>query len=147
LAAPDLSQHLAYLDDNIQAVREFLGIRPLVDVEQAVELAAQLDSLTDQLQHDLRERLGPSSRYPPPFRRDAAAAADAVHDSAHQLHDDLLRRPHSESVRKSAERLSIAWQALQEYVGKLDYRDRAVVTRYYDRLAPVMARLQMMFVY
>lgn len=147
LPSPELSQHLAYLDDNIQAVQEFLGIRPLVDVEQAVELAAQLDSLTDQLQHDLRERLGPSSRYPPPFRRDAAAAADAVHESAHQLHDDLLRRPNSESVGKSAERLSITWQALQEYVGKLDHRDRAVVTRHYDRLAPVLARLQMMFVY
>jgi len=146
-ASPDLSQHLAYLDDNIQAVQGALGIRPLVDLEQAVDLAAQLDSLTDQLQHDLRERLGPASRYPPPFRRDAAAAANAVHDSAHQLHDELLRRPHSESIRKSAERLSIAWQALQEFVGKLDHRDRAVVTRHYDRLAPVMARLQMMFVY
>lgn len=147
LASPELSQHLADIDDNVQAVQGLLGITPLVDVEQAIELAAQVDSLTDQLQRDLRERLGPSSPYPPQFRRDAIATADAVHNSAHQLHDDLLRRPYSEAVRKSAEGLSVAWPSLQEYVGKLDHRDRAIVTRNYDRLAPVMARLQMMFVY
>ena len=147
LAAPDLAQHLAQTDDNIQAVQELLGIAPLVDVEQAVELAGQVDSLTDLLFRDLAERLGPSSRYPPQFRREAAAAAEALHESAHQLHDDLLRGPHSESVRKHSEGLSVAWQALQEYVGKLDHRDRAIVTRNYERLAPAMARLQMMFVF
>ena len=147
LASPELSQYLAYLDENVQAVQGFLGIRPLVDLEQAVELAAQLDSLTDQLERELRERLGPSSRYPPPFRRDATASAKDVHDAAHQLHDALLRRPQTESARKSAEQLSTAWQSLQEYVRKLEHRDRAAVTRNYDQLAPVVARLQMMLVY
>lgn len=147
LDSPELSQQLGYLEDNLQAVQGFLGIRPLVDVELAIELAGQVDSLTDQLHRDLRERLGPSSRYPPPFRRDATASAEAVHRAAHQLHDDLLRRPDAESVRSGVERLAIAWQALQEYVGKLDHRDRATVTRNYDRLAPVLARLQMMLVY
>lgn len=146
LAAPELSQHLAYVDDNFLAVQELLGITPLVDIEQAVELAGQVDSLTDLLSHDLAERLGPSSRYPQQFRREALAAAEAVHKSSHQLHDDLLRRPQPESIRKNSEGLSAAWQALQEYVGKLDHRDRAVVTRNYERLAPAMARLQMMFV-
>ncbi len=147
LASAELSQHLADVDDGVLAVQELLGITPLVDVEQAIELAGQVDSLTDQLQHDVVERLGPSSRYPASFRRDAAAAADAVHGAAHQLHDDLLRHPQAESVRKNAERLAASWQALQEYVGRLDHRDQAIVTRNYERLAPALARLQMMFVY
>ncbi len=147
LAAPELAQQLAETDENIQAVQELLGIAPLIDVEQAVELSGEVDSLTDLLFRDLAERLGPSSRYPPQFRREAAAAAEALHESAHQLHDDLLRRPHSESVRKKSEGLSVAWESLQQYVGKLEHRDRAVVTRNYERLAPAMARLQMMFVF
>ncbi len=143
----ELSQHLADVDDSIQAVQEQLGITPLMDLEQAVELAAQVDSLTDQLYRDVVERLVPTSRYTAQFRREATATADAVHKSAKQLHDDLLRRPQSESVRKNSEALSVAWQSLQEYIGKLDYRDRAMVTRHYEHLAPAMAQLQMMFVY
>jgi hypothetical protein len=143
----ELQQHLTDVDDNLQTVQELLSISPLVDIEQAIELAGQLDSLTDVLYRDLAERLSPSSRYPPQFRREATAAAAAVHKSAHQLHEDLLRRPQSESVRKNAEQLAGDWQSLQAYVAKLEYRDRATVTRNYEHLASALARLQMMFVY
>jgi hypothetical protein len=106
-----------------------------------------VDSLAEQMYRDMSERVGSAPGYAAPFRRDALAAADTVRRSAHQLQDDLLRSPRSESVRKSSESLSAAWQTLQKHVGKLDHRDRAIVTRNYDRLAPAIARLQMMFVY
>lgn len=124
-----------------------MGITPLLDLEQAVELAGLVDSLAELLYRDVAERVGSAPGYPARFRRDATAAAESVRKSAHQLQDDLLRHPRSESVRKRSESLSAAWQTLQEYVGKLDQRDRAIVTRNYERLAPAMARLQMMFVY
>jgi hypothetical protein len=38
-------------------------------------------------------------------------------------------------------------ESLQAYIARLDHRDRALVTRHYEQLAPAMARLQMMFVY
>ena len=124
-----------------------IGHCALLDFEQAVELAGLVDSLADLLHRDVAERVGSGPVYTARFRRDATAAAEAVHEAAHQLQDDLLHHPRPESVRKSSESLSAAWQTLQEYVGKLDHRDRVIVTRNYERLAPAMARLQMMFVY
>lgn len=145
--APELAQPLADLDETIQALQELLDIAPLVDLEGAVVWAAEVDSLADLLQRDLVDRVSQSPRYPPPYRRDATASADAFHKSAHQFHEDLTRRPPPEVIRKNADALSAAWQAVQEHVAKLEPPDRAHVTRHYERLAPAMARLQMMFVY
>ena len=104
-----------------------------------------MDSLADLLQRDVMTRVQQSPRYTPQFRRDIAASAEAVHKLAHDLHDGLARQRQPESFGQRSDALAAAWQKLQEYVSKLEPMDQAVVTRNYERLAPAMVRLQMMF--
>jgi hypothetical protein len=93
------------------------------------------------------ERLNQSPRYTPQFRREAADRAARFHQAAHHLHEDLSRHPQPNALAQDAEELAAAWQQLQEYVAKLSFPDRAVVTRNYEQLAAGLARLQIIFAY
>lgn len=142
-----VSRRLADMEQTIQFLRDSLGIRPLFDREAALVLAAETDALADMLHRDLSRCLSTGQRYSPQFRRDAQQCAGQFRDAAHQFHERLVTRADDATVKRDCETLSNSWRHFQEHVSELERNDQVLLARHISRLAPAMAKLQVMLAY
>jgi hypothetical protein len=142
-----VSRRLADMEQTIQFLRDSLGIRPLFDRESALVLAAETDALADMLNRDLSRCLSKGQRYAPQFRRDAQQCAGRFRDAAHRFHERLVTRADDAAVKKDCEELSQSWRHFQEHVSELERQDQVLLSRHISRVAPAMAKLQVMLAY
>jgi len=142
-----VSQRLADMEQTIQFLRDSLGIRPLFDREAALVLAAETDALADMLNRDLTRCLSKGQRYSPQFRRDAQQCAGNFRDAAHRFHERLVTRADDAAVKEDCEQLSNSWRHFQEHISELERQDQVLLARHISRVAPAMAKLQVMLAY
>jgi hypothetical protein len=143
----DLQQRLAAADQTAAALRESLGIRPISDFREAVRLAASVDNLADILQRDARHRMGMSARYSPQFRKLLIDSTSQFHDAAHEFHDSVVRHADDSRLRSQCAGLARLWEQMGGHFAKCTPEDRSVLRDTCHRIAPALAKLQVLYAY
>jgi len=141
------TQHLAAIDDALSALRESMQIRPVVDRQAVVTLAAATDEWADYLNRYLRQTAGRSARYSQQFRSQLLDRSGAFHSAAHKLHEALVRDVHDDRLRQHCTSAAISWNQLAESLGKLQPADRAGCAEASEQIAPALAELQVLVAY
>lgn len=141
------AQRLAAIDDALGALRESMQIRPVVDRQAVVLLAAATDESADYLNRYLRQQAGRSARYSPQFRSQLLDRSGAFHTAAHRLHESLVRDVHDDQVRRHCTTAAESWNRLAESLGQLQPPDRTGCAEASEQIAPALAKLQVLVAY
>jgi hypothetical protein len=143
----ELDQQLVGLENGIGRLRDAMGMRPVIDYEQTVEIASSLDYKSNELRYDMHRNVGQSRNYPAQFRRGAVKSTGEFHRTAHVLHDSLISQAGDEEIRQTCLKLTDQWQDLEGYISQVNVRDRADLIQTYQNIAPLVAKLQVLYTY
>lgn len=144
-AAPE--PRLVAIDDTLGALRDSMQIRPVIDRQAVVTLAAATDEWANYLNRYLRQTAGRSARYTPQFRSRLLDRSGNFHSAAHRLHEALVRNVHDDRLREHCTAAAMSWNQLAESLGELQPPDRAGCAEAGEQIAPALAELQVLVAY
>jgi hypothetical protein len=145
LQNPKLNQSVELIDRSVTDLRTAMGLPSAVNRSEVVDLASTLNTMTDLFSYDLARSVGQSNRYQPQFRNEAISLATNLRKSAGQLHQSVLQDNSSEAGREQFRQLTRDWARLQDYIGKVEDRDRAQLARTYQQIVPAITKLQVVY--
>lgn len=145
LQNPKLNQAVELIDRSVGDLRTSMGLSSSMNRSEVVDLASTLNSMTDLFSYDLVRSVGQSNRYQPQFRNDAIALATNLRKAAGQLHQTVLQDDRADAGREQFRQLSREWSRLQDYIGKVEDRDRAQLARTYQQIVPAITKLQVVY--
>ena len=140
-------QRLAAIDGALEALRESMQIRPVIDRQAVVSLAAATDESANYLNRYLRQHPGRSSRYSPQFRAELVQRSGDFHAAAHRLHESLVRDVQDDRLRQHCTTAAETWNELAASLGQLRSTDRAACADACEQIAPALAELQVLVAY
>ena len=124
-----------------------MQIRPVVDRQAAVSLAAATDEWADYLNRSLRQAAGRSSRYSPQFRSQLLDRSGDFPQRGPQAARSLGAGRSRRAVAQHGASAAESWNLLAESLGKLQPPDRARSAEASEQICPALAKLQVLVAY
>ncbi len=145
LRSVETQRQLADVGLIVDALRESLGVRPVVDYQEAQALASALCGYSVQLEHDLQNSVVNDPKYPPQFRRDLTAAVSSFHKAAHELQECVVNRAPDDQIRQHCRDLDEHFGTIRGQASRLIGSDKARYAQSGSQIAPALAKLQLVF--
>jgi hypothetical protein len=142
---PRTIQKIALVEGSLAELRTGLGLQTTFDQRQVMELASQLDNMSDLLAYDIQRFIGRSNQYPPQVRDDAISISENLRRVARDLNLSLTQNSDAPAVKRQIQQLSQEWQRLQGVISRFNEADRARIARSYQEIAPAMTKLQVLY--
>jgi hypothetical protein len=147
VAQPDTQQKVSFVDKYVSELRSALGLQPSVSHDQAVQLAASVDNMSDLLAYDVRRYVGQSGNYPSQFRDSLTNLASTFRNSARTVYETIGARGSETAIRQRVQELAYNWHQLESQLAKVRAEDRAALVGTVQYLVPTVTKLQVMYGY
>jgi hypothetical protein len=129
----------------VDALRESLGVRPVVDYHEAEALASALCGYSGQLENDVQNSVARAPQYPPQFRRDLMTAVQSFHKTAHELQECVVNQAPDDQIRQHCRDLEQGFGQIRGYAARLIGPDKVRYAQTGSQIAPALAKLQIVF--
>lgn len=135
-------QSIRDIEESLGELRSALGIQLDFDRSQATELAAAILSDARHFQEDMRDFFGRPNRYSRAFQTESLQAAAQFHASARQLYSGLSNGEKLRTLKSECANMSAAWNALNQFVPRLEPAEQARLQRTRRQLTPQVIEMQ-----
>ena len=143
LPSSDVRQRFREIDRTIKEMREILRVRPPLDHQRAIQVAAALENLAAHYDRDIRSTLSLNrDRYSDRFRSQCIRASRAFYDASNALHSELVQNADLGQLRNRSNELKRNWDTLQQYAERLPLTDRDHLLRVTRRITPQLVDMQ-----
>ncbi len=142
LKSDDALAALAQIEQTITALGQSLQVQTSdVSRRQAIELAANVEQLADELEFAAKRWL---NRDRQPFSRQCLEAIAQMRDETLHLHQDLVSNGSSTNLRRDVDSIYNLWRETYGYLVKCQTEDRPTLGRISSRLTPALVELRTM---
>jgi len=145
LKAGEVPRLLKEIEQAVASLREALGIRPLLDVEMAMQLTALVDNLAEHFEQDVTNHFRQAGGYEKEFQTEVLQTATAFRQTAHHLHEAMTGGNSADHLRRDIAETSQVWDRLYGYVPKFTAEEKAHLQEVAAKLGPALVKLQMLF--
>jgi hypothetical protein len=143
LPSSDVRQRFREIDRTIREMREILRVRPALDHQRAIQVAAALENLAAHYEDDIRSILSENrNRYSDRFRSQCIRASRAFYNSSNAIHSELVQNADLSQLKNRSNELKRNWDTLQQYAERLPPSDRDHLLRVTRRITPQLVDMQ-----
>lgn len=133
------------LTQSMDQLQSQLGVQFGLDRYQALELAANLTTNAQHLQDDIRTLFGRPNRYPQNFQTGSLQSVAQFHAASRDLQSRLSNGDKLQQLKASCDKLSVAWDSLNQYLPRFGANEKAQLERVYREVTPQVIQMQTMF--
>jgi hypothetical protein len=147
LKSEDTMQHAARVEAAIADLRTALGIETQESNDESLQLAANLSNLAELLHFDMTRFVSRGNQYDAQFRTAATNATGQLRSSTRSLQDGIAGSSSDPQIRQQCQNVASTWTQLQPYVARVNATDRAELIETCQQIAPLVAKLQVLYAY
>lgn len=142
LKSDDALAALSQIEQTIAALGRSLQIQSGdLNRQQAIELAANVEGLADQLEYAAKRWLNRDRQQ---FSRQCLDAIAQLREETLQLHQDLVSGVSSSNLRREIDSIYNLWRETYGYLVKCQTEDRPTLGRISSRITPALVELRTM---
>ncbi len=139
-----IERRLAACDEHFEVFRETFGNGPLIDHYTMLQICADLDQYSLQLDQMIHRRIvqGYERKFSSQFKR----VAEKFQQSVHELHEHAVsNRRHELHAQKDLRNALAHWNKLKANIRQCKEVDRRELNQLRSRIEPLMAKLQVVY--
>lgn len=142
IESDDALAALSQIEQTIAALGRSLQIQSGdLNRQQAIELAANVEGLADQLEYAAKRWLNRDRQQ---FSRQCLDAIAQMREETLQLHQDLVSNTPSSNLRRQIDSVYNLWRETYGYLVKCQTEDRPTLGRISSRITPALVELRTM---
>ncbi len=142
LESDDALNALGQIEQTITALGQSLQVQSGdLNRQQAIELAANVEGLTDQLEYAAKRWLARDRQQ---FSRQCLEAIAQLREETLQLHQDLVAGGSTSNLRREIDSIYNLWRETYGYLVKCQTEDRPTLGRISSRVTPALVELRTM---
>ena len=141
---PKIRRRLAECEEHVEVFGGVFGDGPIIDHQSMVQICAELDQLSLQLDQMVRQRV--QRQYDSKFRENICEHAVGLKKSVHILHEHAIgSRRHESHARPDIETAMVHWKKLRPLIKKCKDVDRRALNQLRGQIEPLLVKLQVVY--